>query len=37
MMFAGLAAWQNWWLTSIGLTAITLAFLSRRAPPRVRR
>ena len=37
MMYAGLAAWQNWWLTSIGLTAITLAFLSRRAPHRVRR
>ena len=29
MMFAGPAAWQNWWMTAIGLTAITLAFLSR--------
>ncbi len=37
MMFAGLASWQNWWLTSVGLTVITLAFLSRQAPPRLRR
>jgi exopolysaccharide production protein ExoQ len=37
MMFSGLASWQNWWLTSVGLTAITLAFLSRRAPSRIRR
>jgi hypothetical protein len=31
MMFAGLAAWQNWWISSLGLTAISLAFLSRRS------
>jgi hypothetical protein len=31
LMFAGTAAWQNWWVTALGLTAITLAFLSRRA------
>jgi hypothetical protein len=31
MMFAGLAAWQNWWITALGLTAVSLAFVSRRA------
>jgi exopolysaccharide production protein ExoQ len=34
IMFAGPASWQNWWITAIGLTAITLAFLSRRASRR---
>jgi hypothetical protein len=31
IMFAGSAAWQNWWMTELGLTAIALAFLSRRS------
>jgi exopolysaccharide production protein ExoQ len=31
IMFAGPAAWQNWWTTELGLTAIILAFLSRRS------
>jgi hypothetical protein len=31
MMYAGPAAWQSWWATAVGLTAITLSFLSRRS------
>jgi hypothetical protein len=30
-MYASPAAWQNWWITELGLTAIALAFLARRA------
>ena len=29
MMFSGLAAWQAWWLMSLGLTSVSLAFVSR--------
>ena len=29
MMFAGLAAWQPWWLMALGLTSVSLAFLAR--------
>ncbi|GLS22289.1 polymerase [Labrys miyagiensis] len=28
-MFAGLAAWQTWWLMALGLTTVSLAFLAR--------
>jgi exopolysaccharide production protein ExoQ len=31
IMFAGPATWQSWWITEVGLTAITLAFLARRS------
>ena len=34
MMFSGLAAWQSWWLIDLGLTTITLAFVSRRGSRR---
>jgi hypothetical protein len=30
MMYAGPAAWQSWWITELGLTAISLAFLARQ-------
>lgn len=29
-MFSGLASWQVWWVMMLGLTAISLAFVSRR-------
>lgn len=29
MMFSGLAAWQSWWLMTLGLTSVSLAFLAR--------
>ncbi|MDQ0392395.1 hypothetical protein [Labrys monachus] len=35
MMFAGLAAWQTWWLMSLGLTSVSLAFLSRLGTRRI--
>ena len=31
MMYSGLAAWQTWWLTTLGLTSISLTFVSRLA------
>jgi hypothetical protein len=31
MMFSGLGSWQSWWITALGLTAVSLAFVSRRA------
>lgn len=31
MMYSGLAAWQSWWLTTLGLTSISLTFVSRLA------
>ncbi|MDQ0472550.1 hypothetical protein [Labrys wisconsinensis] len=31
MMFAGLGTWQSWWVTAVGLAAVSLAFVSRRA------
>lgn len=35
MMFSGLAAWQTWWLMSLGLTSVSLAFLSRLGTRRI--
>jgi exopolysaccharide production protein ExoQ len=35
MMFSGLAAWQTWWLMSLGLTSVSLAFLSRLGSRRI--
>lgn len=29
MMYSGLAAWQIWWLTMLGLTSLSLSFVSR--------
>jgi len=35
MMFSGLAAWQIWWLMSLGLTSVSLAFFSRLGTRRI--
>lgn len=34
IMFCGLAAWQSWWLTTLGLVAIALTFVARWSAPR---